>query len=124
MIVKKHSDWKKYEMFVVKKHQQRTGEITVHWDEIGDDILIDSGWALYPDLLQRMRLRNKKGLIREYGIDAISYYFKDGKKVFNPIQVKVRNGKQYLGARQLLGTYLSCYYQRFHPKHPDSRGFV
>ena len=119
MTVKKHIDWKEYERFIVRKHQETTGEITVHWDEIGDDILIDSGWALYPDLLQRMRLSNKKGLIREYGVDAISYYHNNGKKVFNPIQVKVRTGNQYLGARQL-GTCLSCSFQRFLPKHPDS----
>jgi superfamily II DNA or RNA helicase len=125
MIVKKHSDWKEYEMFVMRTHQERTGEITFHWDETTDDILIDSGWALYPELLQRMRLNSKLGRHREYGADGISYYIHpvDGHQVFNIIQAKMRNGRQYLCASDL-GTFTSCYFHRFYHRDSDSRGFV
>lgn len=116
--------WKQYEKYILKAHQERTNQVTIHWEDLTDDILIDSGWALTPNLLHRMRFNSKLGIPREYGLDAISYEVDPVLgRTYHAIQAKYRSGNKYLCANHL-GIFQSCYIHRFYFINNQSRGFV
>lgn len=112
-----------FEHYCVKKHIETFGHETYHWHHISDKILIDSGYIKDEEEL-RLKRKNNKGILREFGIDAISIFTKDnGDKIYNPLQMKLWDNKQTICANKL-GTFILCYLCGFLKKNSESKGYL
>lgn len=70
-IVKNNKDnYLLFEYFCTKKHQLDFNQITYHWSNIPDSVLIESNFISSYEELRNKRKNNCN--LREYGLDAIS----------------------------------------------------
>ena len=98
-----------FEHYCVYKHYLDFNQKTYHWSLIPDTVLIDSGYFENEELLRERRKRNK-GVLKEYGLDAISLEYLDNTVIYHGIQVKLWN--ETICAKHL-GTFTSVIINRF-----------
>jgi len=106
-----------FEHYCVNKHNLDFNQITYHWSLIPDTVLIDSGYFENEEILRQKRKKNK-GLIKEYGLDAISLENIDNTIIYHGIQVKLWN--ETICANHL-GTFTSVIINRF---SDHSKGYL
>ncbi len=117
------NNWKDYETYIIKYHQDTYNHITYHWSNIPEEILYESGFI---NDTNKMRLQRKKdkiegkiNSIQEYGLDGIA---KDN-EIYHGLQAKCYDGKSYLKASDL-GTFLSILFLRMKAKNKESKGYL
>jgi hypothetical protein len=106
-----------FEHYCVNKHHIDFNQKTYHWSLIPDKVLIDSGYFESEELLRERRKKNK-GVLKEYGLDAISIENIDNNVIYHGIQVKLWN--ETICANQL-GTFTSVIINRF---SEQSKGYL
>lgn len=119
------NNWKIYEEFVIKYHQDTFNHKTYHWSYIPEELLYESGFINDTNKMRLQRKKdkeeNKVNSIQEYGLDGIAY--DKMKKIYYGIQAKCYDGKSYLKASDL-GTFLSVLFLRMKFKNPESKGYL
>jgi len=106
-----------FEYYCVNKHYLDFKQKTYHWSLIPDTVLIESGYFDNEDLLRERRKKNK-GILKEYGLDAISLENINNNIIYHGIQVKLWN--QTICANHL-GTFTSIIVNRF---SENSKGYL
>ena len=106
-----------FENYCVNKHYLDFNQITYHWSLIPDTVLIDSGYFENEELLRNRRKKNK-GILKEYGLDAISLEKINEIIIYHGIQVKLWN--ETICANHL-GTFTSVIINRF---SEQSKGYL
>ncbi len=118
------NDWKDYEHFVVKYHQDTYQHITYHWSAIPEEILYECGFINDTNKIRLQRKRDKEegitNSIQEYGLDGI---IKDENGIYHGLQAKCYDGRSYLKASDI-GTFLSVLFLRMKSKNPLSKGYL
>ena len=106
-----------FEHYCVNKHYLDFNQKTYHWSLIPDTVLIDSGYFENEELLRERRKKNK-GILKEYGLDAISIENLNDIFIYHGIQVKLWN--ETICAKHL-GTFTSVIVNRF---SDQSKGYL
>ena len=106
-----------FEHYCVHKHYTDFNQKTYHWSLIPDTVLIDSGYFENEELLRERRKKNK-GILKEYGLDAISIENLNDTVIYHGIQVKLWN--ETICAKHL-GTFTSVIINRF---SDHSKGYL
>ena len=106
-----------FEHYCVNKHYLDFNQKTYHWSLIPDTVLIDSGYFENEELLRERRKKNK-GILKEYGLDAISIENLNDTVIYHGIQVKLWN--ETICAKHL-GTFTSVIINRF---SNNSKGYL
>ncbi len=117
------NNWKDYEAYVIKYHQDTYNHITYHWSNIPEEILYESGFINDTNKIRLQRKKDKTegkiNSIQEYGLDGIA---KDD-EIYHGLQAKCYDGKSYLKASDL-GTFLSILFLRMKAKNNQSKGYL
>ncbi len=120
---------KEYELYSVKHHQQKHGQVAWHWTNVPETVLYNAGFIHDFNVLRmkRKEIFEKEGRyynpIREYGLDGIAEEKKDDQVIYNGIQSKLWNPKRYLTAGDI-GTFYQALFMRMQKKCPDSKGYL
>ena len=100
-----------FEFYCIDLHKNNyQNQITYHWLHIPYELLYESKCCPNIDKFREKILLAKKNgtglnVIKEYGIDGLSYEIVDGIKVFHALQMKLYSKKSYLTGSDL-GTFL------------------
>ena len=116
----------KFEHYCIREHQNNyPNEITYHWSNIPEEILVNSGFITD---YHNMRIKrkndyddNKLNSIKEYGLDGISY--NKINNTYNVLQIKCYEPNSVIDA-STLGSFISCFFQRINFKYPESNAYL
>ena len=107
----------KFEYYCINKHNIDFNQLTYHWSNIPDTVLIESGY-FNSEYELRMKRKKNNQILKEYGLDGISIEIKDEFKIYNGLQMKLWNNT--ICANDL-GTFISVIFNRF---SNNSKGFL
>ena len=106
-----------FEHYCINKHNLDFNQITYHWSNIPDTLLIESGY-FNSEYELRMKRKKNNQILKEYGLDGISIEFKDDFKIYHGLQMKLWNNT--ICANDL-GTFISVIFNRF---SNNSKGYL
>jgi len=106
-----------FEHYCVNKHNLDYNQITYHWSNIPDTVLIESGY-FNSEYELRMKRKKYNQILKEYGLDGISIEIKNELKIYHGLQMKLWNNT--ICANDL-GTFISVIFNRF---SNNSKGFL
>ena len=116
-----------FEVYCIDLHNKLYNTQTaIHWNDISEDILYDSGFINDFNSLRLSRKKIKENIsnpLQEYGLDGISIETIDGKKYYHGLQMKLWNTKNKLTAHHL-GTFYGVLFCRFFIKNAFSKGYL
>ena len=107
-----------FEHYCINKHFKDYNQLSYHWSNIPDEVLINSNFVSSEEELRQRRKYNKNKNIKEYGLDGISVEIINNNKIYNGIQCKLWNNTI---CANHLGTFLSVIHNRF---NDNSKGYL
>ena len=117
-------NYKHYELYSMKHHQETTNQITYHWDSVPESVLHDSGFLTsFRDLrMKRKGYFDSEGkyynLVREYGLDGISF----DDMAYHGIQCKLWDTNRTLHEAELDTFFVKMNQMRI--KNEMSKGYL
>ncbi len=118
------NNWRDYEHFIVKYHQDTYNQESYHWSNIPEELLYKAGFINDTNKIRLQRKRDqedgKVNSIQEYGLDGIS---KESEDLYHGLQAKCYDKNSYLRASDL-GTFLSVLFLRMKSKNAQSKGYL